>query len=53
MIVWFRRVRPAHRLSAGKEPLSACWLLAEWPGGANAPTKASLKRLVARAKSRW
>jgi SRSO17 transposase len=56
------RVRPAHKLSAGKEPLSACWLLAEWPEGAEAPAKyffsnlppaTSLKRLVATAKSRW
>jgi SRSO17 transposase len=56
------RVRPAHKLSAGKEPLSACWLLAEWPEGAEAPTKyffsnlpaaTSWKRLVATAKSRW
>jgi SRSO17 transposase len=56
------RVRPAHKLSAGKEPLSACWLLAEWPEGAEAPTKyffsnlppaTSCKRLVATAKSRW
>ncbi len=56
------RVRPAHRLSAGKEPLSACWLLAEWPPDteqptkyffANLPTNTSLKRLVVTAKSRW
>lgn len=56
------RVRPAHRLSAGKEPLAACWLLAEWPAGAGAPSKyffsnlpprTSLKRLVDTAKSRW
>jgi SRSO17 transposase len=56
------RVRPAHRLSAGKEPLGACWLLAEWPEGADAPAKyffsnlparTSLKRLVATAKNRW
>jgi SRSO17 transposase len=56
------RVRPAHKLSAGKEPLAACWLLAEWPEGAEAPTKyffsnlppeTSWKRLVATAKSRW
>jgi SRSO17 transposase len=56
------RVRPAHRLSAGKEPLSACWLLVEWPQDAqhpakfffsNLPERASLKRLVATAKSRW
>jgi SRSO17 transposase len=56
------RVRPAHRLSAGKEPLEACWLLVEWPAGAEHPTKfffsnlpanTSLKRLVATAKSRW
>ena len=56
------RVRPAHKLSAGKEPLSACWLLAEWPADAaqpakyffsNLPATTSLKRLVATAKSRW
>ncbi|MDA7979705.1 MAG: IS701 family transposase [Pirellulales bacterium] len=56
------RVRPAHRLSAGKEPLEPCWLLAEWPPDAlspakyffsNLPANASLKRLVSTAKSRW
>ena len=56
------RVRPAHKLSAGKEPLEACWLLAEWPSDTGHPTKfffsnladkTSLKRLVATAKSRW
>lgn len=56
------RVRPAHQLSAGKIPLGPCWLLAEWPAGADQPAKyfftnlpagASLKRLVATAKSRW
>jgi SRSO17 transposase len=56
------RVRPAHKLSAGKEPLSVCWLLVEWPEDAKQPTRyffsnlppaTSLKRLVATAKSRW
>jgi SRSO17 transposase len=56
------RVRPAHKLSAGKEPLDACWLLVEWPADAdqpakyffsNLPAKTSLKRLVDVAKSRW
>ncbi len=56
------RVRPAHKLSAGKEPLAACWLLAEWPEDSesplkyffsNLPPKMSIKRLVAIAKSRW
>lgn len=56
------RVRPAHQLSAGKVPLGPCWLLAEWPEGADRPAKyffsnlpvgASLKRLVATAKDRW
>ena len=56
------RVRPAHKLSAGKTPLAACWLLAEWPEGSagptkyffsNLPAKTSLKQLVATAKSRW
>src|SRR3954469_16344800 len=56
------RVRPAHKLSAGKEPLGACWLLVEWPETAaqpakyffsNLPATTSLKRLVATAKNRW
>lgn len=56
------RVRPAHRLSAGAEPLAACWLLVEWPAGAehpakfffsNQPASTSLKELVRTAKSRW
>jgi SRSO17 transposase len=56
------RVRPAHKLSAGQEPLDACWLLVEWPADAAQPAKyffsnlsptTSLKRLVATAKSRW
>lgn len=56
------RVRPAHKLSAGKEPLDACWLLVEWPEGpefpakyffSNLPSTTSLKRLVTAAKSRW
>jgi len=56
------RVRPAHKLSAGREPLAACWLLVEWPEGEAQPTKyffsnlppgTSSKRLVATAKSRW
>lgn len=56
------RVRPAHKLSAGKVPLAACWLLVEWPADAaqpakyffsNLPAGTSLKRLVATAKSRW
>ncbi|HUU95592.1 MAG TPA: IS701 family transposase [Phycisphaerae bacterium] len=56
------RVRPAHQLSAGRLPLAACWLLAEWPAGEEAPTKyffsnlpgtTTLKRLVTVAKSRW
>lgn len=56
------RVRPAHKLSAGKEPLAACWLLAEWPADAEHPTKyffsnqppsTSLKHLVRTAKNRW
>jgi SRSO17 transposase len=56
------RVRPAHRLSAGQEPLGACWLLVEWPDGEAEPTKyffsnlpagASLVRLVRTAKGRW
>lgn len=56
------RVRPAHRLSAGKEPLEACWLLVEWPAEtdhpakyffSNLPASTSLRKLVATAKSRW
>ena len=56
------RVRPAHKLSAGKEPLGACWLIAEWPEGEAEPTKfffsnlpeaTSLRSLVRAAKSRW
>jgi SRSO17 transposase len=56
------RVRPAHRLSAGQEPLAACWLLVEWPDGeaepakyflSNLPAGASLVRLVRTAKGRW
>lgn len=56
------RVRPAHKLSAGKTPLAACWLLAEWPPDAEHPTKyffsnqpasTSLKHLVRTAKNRW
>jgi SRSO17 transposase len=56
------RVRPAHKLSAGKEPLAPCWLLVEWPEGEAAPTKyffsnlpeaTSLRQLVRTAKGRW
>lgn len=56
------RIRPAHKLSAGKEPLAACWLLVEWPAHtaqparyffSNLPPTTSLKRLVEVAKSRW
>ena len=56
------RVRPAHKLSSGRAPGGACWLLVEWPAGADQPAKyffsnlpaaTSLKRLVAAAKSRW
>ncbi len=56
------RVRPAHKLSAGKEPRAACWLLAEWPLDAEHPTKyffsnqppsTSIKHLVRTAKNRW
>ena len=56
------RVRPAHRLSSGKEPLAPLWLLAEWPTGEDGPTKfyfstlaenISLRKLVATTKTRW
>src|SRR5262245_62283750 len=33
------RVRPAHKLSAGQEPLAPCWLVVEWPEGEAARTK--------------
>ena len=55
------RVRPGHELPAGKEPLAACWRLAEWPADAarpatsffsHLPAKTSPKRLVATANSR-
>jgi SRSO17 transposase len=56
------RVRPAHRLSAGQEPLAPCWLLVEWPADEREPTKfffsnlppgTSLRALVRAAKGRW
>ena len=56
------RVRPAHKLSAGKEPLAPCWLLVEWPEGEATPTRfffsnlsagTSLRSLVRTAKGRW
>jgi SRSO17 transposase len=56
------RIRPAHQLSAGRTPLEPCWLLAEWPADADAPTRyffsnlpgsTALKMLVVVAKSRW
>jgi SRSO17 transposase len=56
------RVRPAHLLSEGKEPLAPLWLVAEWPEGEEAPTKfffcnlppeTSLRQLVRTAKGRW
>lgn len=56
------RVRPAHKLAAGQEPLGPCWLLVEWPEGEKEPTKfffsnlpagGSLRRLVRTAKGRW
>jgi SRSO17 transposase len=56
------RVRPAHKLSAGKEPLAPLWLVAQWPAGEAAPTKfffsnlppeTSLRQLVRTAKGRW
>jgi SRSO17 transposase len=59
-VAW--RVRPAHKLSAGQEPLAPCWLLVEWPEGEVAPTKyffsnlpegTSLRQLVRTAKGRW
>ena len=56
------RVRPAHRLSAGQEPLAECWLVVEWPEGEAEPTKyffsnlpadTALRQLVRTAKGRW
>jgi SRSO17 transposase len=56
------RVRPAHKLSAGREPGGVCWLIAEWPEGEAEPTKfffsnlpaaTSLRSLVRTAKGRW
>jgi SRSO17 transposase len=56
------RVRPAHQFSAGRMPLAACWLLAEWPARETQPTRyffsnlpvtLSLRQLVRTAKSRW
>jgi len=56
------RVRPAHKLSAGREPLAPCWLLVEWPEAEAAPTKyffsnlpasTALRPLVRTAKGRW
>jgi SRSO17 transposase len=56
------RVRPAHKLSAGRTPGTACWLLVQWPDGEAAPTKfffsnlpanTSLRQLVRITKSRW
>ncbi|MCA9088814.1 MAG: transposase [Planctomycetaceae bacterium] len=56
------RVRPAHRLSAGAEPLETCWLaggMALQRGASrqfffrNQPAATSLKMLVRTAKSRW
>jgi SRSO17 transposase len=56
------RVRPAHRLRAGQEPLAACWLIVEWPEGeakpttyffSNLPAATALVRLVRTAKGRW
>jgi SRSO17 transposase len=56
------RVRPAHRLSAGAEPLAPCWLLVEWPEGEAGPTKfffsnlpegTPLRQLVQTTKGRW
>src|SRR4051812_31841563 len=41
------RVRPAHKLSAGKVPLAACWLLVEWPATAAQPAKYFFSNLPA------
>lgn len=40
------RVRAAHQLSAGKVPLAPCWLLAEWPDGAEHPAKYFFSNLL-------
>lgn len=59
---WAVRVRPAHRDYWRSEPHAEHWLLAEWPPGAEEPTKCwlsnlpaetPLKKLVELAKHRW
>ena len=56
------RVRPAHRDYWRAEPHEELWLLAEWPRGAEEPTKywlanlpaeTTLEELVRLAKHRW
>lgn len=56
------RVRPAHRDTDRAEPRAEEWLLVEWPGGEEEPTKywlstlpetAAIGELVATAKLRW
>jgi SRSO17 transposase len=61
----FLRLRPAslvHRRAAGFGDLPVCWLIAEWPPGADEPTRYWLsnlpektphRRLVSLAKLRW
>ena len=57
-----RRIRPAHRDIRRSEPWPEEWLLMEWPGGAeepsrywlsNLPPRTALKDLVHTAKARW
>ena len=56
------RVRPGHKVRAGKTPEQPIWLVVEWPSSeeypskyyfANLPERTSLKRLVLTARSRW
>jgi SRSO17 transposase len=56
------RVRPAHKLSAGRIPLAPCWLLVEWPKDSTGPTRfffsnlpetIELRELIRTAKARW
>ena len=56
------RVRPGHKVRAGKTPDPPLWLLVEWPADekeptkyyfSNLPRKTSLKKLVFTARNRW
>jgi SRSO17 transposase len=56
------RVRPGHRVRAGRSPLEPLWLVVEWTAEeeqprkyyfCNLPQKTSLKKLVRTVRSRW